>query len=161
MLSSVTDNARSLPAASSPVEFGLKIKQAQHLLALQIDGALRPIGLNLGLWAVLREAARSPGASASELARASFHTPQTAGELLQRLQRRGLIERTTGRGRIIENHLTRAGRNTLRQATAAVEAVITQALADFDAEDRAAFTRLATRFVTSLARCAHPNPPPT
>src|SRR5438105_1557931 len=117
MLSNVTDATRSLPAQISPVEFGLKIKRAQHLLALQIDDGLRPIGLNLGLWAVLRELARLPGASASELARASFYTPQTLGGLLQRLERRRLIERITGRGRIVENRLTHAGQDALRQAT--------------------------------------------
>lgn len=158
MLSSVTDNAHSLPAQPAPVDFGLTIKRAQHLLALQIDDSLRPIGLNLGLWAALREAARMPGASASELARASFQTPQTLGGLLQRLERRGLIERALGRGRIVENRLTPAGQDALRQATATVEAVITAALADFDSPDRAAFHRLATRFVTALAGTHTPAP---
>ena len=83
---------------------GLTLKRAQHLLSMRIDEALRPLRLNLGLWAVLREMDHlPPGASASELARASFHTPQTLGGLLQRLHALGLIERRTGRGRIVED----------------------------------------------------------
>lgn len=123
LMSNVTDLSPG-PAVLSPVDFGLGLKRVQHLLALRIDEVLLPLNLNLGLWAVLREVGRAPGASASELARASFCTPQTLGGLLQRLQARGLVERSTGRGRIVENHLTPRGASMLRQATAAVEEMI-------------------------------------
>lgn len=129
------------------MEFGLGLKRAEHLFAVRIDEALRPLGLNLGLWAVMREVARTPGASASELARASFNTPQTLGGLLQRLQARGLVERSTGRGRIVENHLTPEGARTLRQATATAEAVIHAALAQLDALRAAQ----AQQFLSDLA----------
>ncbi|TFV34138.1 MarR family transcriptional regulator [Streptomyces sp. T1317-0309] len=82
---------------SPVVDFGMALKRAQHLLSQRIDGVLRPLDLNLGLWVVLREVSKQPGASASELARASFHTPQTLSGLLRRLQERGLVERSTGR----------------------------------------------------------------
>src|SRR5580698_10274938 len=100
-MSNMTDTAAD-PAGLSALDFGLTLRRAQHLLALRIDKAVRPLGLNLGLWAVLREIARTPGASASELSRAAFHTPQTVSGLLQRLQDQGLVERSGGRGRIVE-----------------------------------------------------------
>jgi DNA-binding MarR family transcriptional regulator len=134
------------------VEFGLTLKRAQHVLALRIDEALRPLELNLGLWAVLREVAAQPGASASELARASFQTPQTLSGLLRRLQERGLVERSTGRGRIVENRLTAAGREALAAATHRVEEVVAAALTAFSPAQRASFERLATDFAQALSR---------
>jgi DNA-binding MarR family transcriptional regulator len=144
-MSSMSDTAAG-PAELSPLDFGLKLRRAQHLLALRIDKAVRPLGLNLGLWAVLREVARTPGASASELGRASFHTPQTVGALLQRLQEQGLVERDAGRGRIVENHPTPRGAELLRQATAAADGIMRAALARIDA----AHTAQAGRFLTEL-----------
>jgi DNA-binding MarR family transcriptional regulator len=146
---SVNDVAAD-PAAPSPVEFGLRLKQAQHLLGLRVDDALRPLGLNLGLWGVLREVARTPGASASELGRASFHTPQTVGGLLQRLQEHGLVERSSGRGRIVENRLTPRGAELLRQATAAAGDAIRVPLAGVDAAHTAQASRFLSEFISAM-----------
>jgi DNA-binding MarR family transcriptional regulator len=132
------------------LDFGLKLRRAQHLLALRIDEAVRPLGLNLGLWAALREVARTPGASASELGRAAFHTPQTVGGLLQRLQAQGLVERSSGRGRIVENHLTARGGKVLRQATAAADVIIRGALAHIDATHTAQASQFLTEFIATL-----------
>jgi DNA-binding MarR family transcriptional regulator len=148
-MSNMTDTAAD-PAGVSPLDFGLKLRRAQHLLALRIDKAVRPLGLNLGLWAVLREVARTPGASASELGRAAFHTPQTVGGLLQRLQDQGLVERSSGRGRIVENHLTPRGGKVLRQATAAAEEIIRGALAHIDATHTAQASQFLTEFIPAL-----------
>lgn len=151
MVSSMDKDVSDPAGLGSLVEFGLALRRAQHLFALRADEALRPIDLNLGLWAVLREAARMPGASASELARASFHTPQTLGGLLQRLESRGLVVRSTGRGRIVENHLTETGQVVLRQATERVESIIAAALDGFSEDDRETFNRLAVDLVAALA----------
>jgi DNA-binding MarR family transcriptional regulator len=135
----------------TPVRLGLTLRRAQHLLALRINDALRPMQLNLGLWAVLREMDQlPPGASASELARASFHTPQTLGGLLQRLHARGLIERRIGRGRIVENRLTDTGRHVLRAATAAAESVVAPALEGFTDDERMILEKLINRLITAL-----------
>lgn len=144
------------PDSSPVVDFGLALKRAQHLLAQRIDQVLRPLDLNLGLWAVLRETARHPGASASELARASRHTPQTLSGLLRRLEDRGLVERSEARGRIVDNHLTPAGHEILDAVTRNVEDVITAALTGFSAEDRTAFAHLTTRFADALAHHHQP-----
>lgn len=150
MMSSVND----APATPASVDFGVNLRRAQHLLALRIDDALRPMGLNLGLWSVLRELARTPGASASELGRASFHTSQTVGGLLQRLQDQGLVDRSSGRGRIVENHLTPRGAEVARQGTAAADDVIRGALAHVDATH----TEQASRFLTEFISVLTPKP---
>ena len=144
MLSTVHD-------PSATVRLGVTLKRAQHLLTLQIDEALQPLQLNAGLWAVLREMDRlPPGASAAELARASFQTPQTIGGLLQRLHARGLIERRSGRGRIVENRLTKTGRRALQAATTAAETVIASALTAFTDDEREIFEQLANRLISAL-----------
>jgi DNA-binding MarR family transcriptional regulator len=140
------------PELPPAIDFGLTLKRAQHLLAQRIDEVLRPADLNLGLWAVLRETAHRPGASASELARATFHTPQTLSGLLRRLEERGLVERRIGRGRIIDNHVTAAGRETLTAVTPLAEAVMADALAVLEPADRAAFQKLLTAFAGPLTR---------
>lgn len=140
------------PETSPAVEFGLTLKRAQHLLALRIDEVLRPFDLNLGLWAVLRESARQPGSSASELARATFHTPQTLSGLLRRLEERGLVERSTGRGRIVDNHVTDEGHRVLATVTPLAEGVIANALDVLDPADRPGFQRMLSEFADSLTR---------
>jgi DNA-binding MarR family transcriptional regulator len=143
----------------SPVRVGLTLKRAQHLLSMRIDEALRPLRLNLGLWAVLREMDHlPPGASASELARASFHTPQTLGGLLQRLHALGLIERRTGRGRIVENRLTDSGQQALLTATAAAESVVASALEGFTHDERLILEQLANRLISALIPAAGSRP---
>lgn len=142
---------------SATVRLGLTLRRAQHLLAQRIDEALHPMQLNVGLWAVLREMDRlPPGASASELARASFHTPQTIGGLLQRLQARGLIERHRGRGRIVENRLTKTGRRVLQAATAAAESVTASSLKAFTDDEREIFEQLANRLISALVPDSQP-----
>lgn len=137
------------------MDFGLSLKRAQHLLGLRVDDTLRPMGLSLGLWRVLREIGRTPGASASELGRTSFHTPQTVGGLLQRLQDLGLVERSSGRGRIVENHLTRQGTKLLREATVAVDNVISASLAHVDASHIAQASRFLDEYVAALTSPPH------
>jgi DNA-binding MarR family transcriptional regulator len=148
-MSNMTDTADD-PAELCPLDFGLKLRRAQHLLALRIDEAVRPLGLNLGLWAVLREVGRTPGTSASELGRAAFHTPQTVGGLLQRLQAQGLVERSSGRGRIVENHLTARGGKVLRQATTTADEIIRGALAHIDPTHTAQANQFLTEFIAAL-----------
>ena len=139
------------PAGSSAVDFGIALRRAQHLLALRVDDALSPMGLNLGLWRVLHELGGTPGASASELGRASFHTPQTVGGLLRRLQDQGLVERTSGRGRIVDNQLTRQGAKVLRQATATVDMLISGTLAHIDDTQVAHASQFLAEYVAVLS----------
>jgi DNA-binding MarR family transcriptional regulator len=135
----------------SPAEFGLRLKRAQHVVGLRVDECLEPLQLNLGLWRVLREVGQLPGASASELARASMHTSQTLGALLERLRSRGLIERSEPRGRVVSNYLTTEGEHVLERANAAVDKVMGDVLDEFSAAERATLDALMSRLITSLS----------
>jgi DNA-binding MarR family transcriptional regulator len=121
------------------------------VVGLRVDECLEPLQLNLGLWRVLREVGQLPGASASELARASMHTSQTLGALLQRLRSRGLIDRSEPRGRVVSNYLTKDGEHVLERANAAVDKVMGDVLDEFSATERATLDALMSRLITSLS----------
>jgi DNA-binding MarR family transcriptional regulator len=135
----------------TPAEFGLRFKRAQHLLGQRVDDCLQPLQLNLGLWRVLREVRQMPGASASELARASMHTSQTLGGLLERLRGRGLIERSEPRGRVVCNYLTEDGEALLTRANDAVDQVMGQVLDEFTPAERGTLDALVSRLITNLS----------
>lgn len=134
------------------VECGIAIKRSQHLLGLRIDEALRPLDLNVGLWRALREAAKQPDASASELARATSRTPQALSMLLNRLAERGLVERAAGRGSIMRNRLTEKGQQVLAAADQRADEVVGRAVAQLAPEERAMLTQLVNRFADAAAR---------
>jgi DNA-binding MarR family transcriptional regulator len=138
------------PATTPAVRLGVHLKRAQHLLRQRMDEQLRPLGLNAGLWSVLHEIVRSPGASSSELARSAFQTPQTVGGLIKRLTQLGLVERHQARGRVVENHLTDHGMRVYRQSTDDIDALITAAIANLTAADRDHLDTLLVSLVATL-----------
>ena len=144
--------ARDTPAtATTPaVRLGLDLKRAQHLLRLRIDAELKPLGLNAGLWSVLHELAKAPGASSSELARAAFQTPQTVGGLIQKLAELGLVERRQPRGRVVENHLTIQGRSVYQQATRQLDTLMDAVLAGLAPAEQDSLTALLGGVINAL-----------
>lgn len=132
---------------SPPV--GYLVKAVQSLLRSRMEEALRPHGLTVTHYSCLFRLEQEPGVSASELARATFMTRQSMNELLQTLVDRGLVQRAAiaSSGRALPASLTAAGREELRQAQAAVDAVEQRMLSGLD---RSAAAALAA----SLAACA-------
>ncbi|MCI3276460.1 MarR family winged helix-turn-helix transcriptional regulator [Streptomyces sp. 7R015] len=92
---------------------GRAVKQTQYRQHRALDTALTAVGTTLAQWDALRAIGRTPGASARELASATFQTEQAFGTLVGRLAAQGLVERRPGRGRRIEHHLTATGERTL------------------------------------------------
>ncbi|MER6220683.1 helix-turn-helix domain-containing protein [Streptomyces sp900105755] len=92
---------------------GRAVKQAQYRQHRAMDSALAAVGTTLAQWDALRAIDRSPGASARELAAATFQSEQAFGTLVGRLAAQGLVERRPGHGRRIRHHLTPEGERTL------------------------------------------------
>jgi len=92
---------------------GLAMKRAQYRNHRRMDAALRDVGVGLVQWDALRAIERMPGASAHDLALATFQSDQAFGTLATRLVERGLIVRSAGRGRRLEHSLTATGRTAL------------------------------------------------
>jgi DNA-binding MarR family transcriptional regulator len=111
---------------------GLALKRAQHELRLAINAELTALDTNISQLNVLFFIRRNPGVSSADLARLAFLTPQTLGQQVIHLERRGLVKRKPGDGRKIRHSLTKAGDRLLDAGMARVREVDTRVLSDFD-----------------------------
>ncbi|WP_069773451.1 MarR family winged helix-turn-helix transcriptional regulator [Streptomyces sp. LUP30] len=92
---------------------GRAVKAVQHRQHRALDSRLASIGSTLAQWDALRAIGRTPGASARQLAAATFQSEQAFGTLAGRLVAQGLVDRRPGHGRRIEHHLTAEGERVL------------------------------------------------
>ncbi|MGW2525126.1 MarR family winged helix-turn-helix transcriptional regulator [Streptomyces sp. NPDC001617] len=124
---------------------GRAVKQAQYRQHRALDGALAAVGTTLAQWDALRAIGRSPGASARELAAATFQTEQAFGTLVGRLAGQGLVDRRPGRGRRIEHHLTAVGERVLEAGHAVADEVLAECFAGLGEADREVLLELLQR----------------
>jgi DNA-binding MarR family transcriptional regulator len=128
---------------------GYLVKRVQQVLRHACDEQLRPLGLSMSQYAVLRALADHPGVSAAELARLCFVTRQSLRDVLHGLRVADLVaiaERATS-GRVRPVELTDAGRARLRAGDRLVSEVEQRMLAGFTPKDQ-------ERLATLLATCA-------
>jgi DNA-binding MarR family transcriptional regulator len=115
------------PDTVGPVEdaVGYVLKQAAVALRHAMDLTLRPLHLTVPQYACLELLGQRPGLSNAELARGAFVTRQSMNVVLRSLEERGLVTRPAAapRGRELPTTLTRAGRDQLDAASAAVRGV--------------------------------------
>ncbi|MFG2788763.1 MarR family winged helix-turn-helix transcriptional regulator [Streptomyces sp. NPDC048419] len=134
------------PDATADLQLlGRAVKQAQYRQHRALDSVLTAVGTTLAQWDALRAISRTPGASARDLAAATFQTEQAFGTLAGRLTAQGLIERRPGHGRRIEHHLTPAGERTLKAGHKVADEVLTECFAPLPEPDRATLLDLLRR----------------
>ncbi|MFC8448735.1 MarR family winged helix-turn-helix transcriptional regulator [Kitasatospora sp. NPDC057223] len=126
-------------------ELGRAVKQAQYRQHRALDSALSAAGTTLAQWDALRAISRTPGASARELAAATFQTEQAFGTLVGRLLAQGVVERRPGHGRRIAHHLTPAGEQVLAAGHRIADEVLAACFAALAAPDRATLLGLLQR----------------
>src|SRR5580693_8992661 len=104
---------------------GYLVKRVQQGLRRRCDAVLKPTGLSMAQYALLRALHDHPDASASELARLCFVTRQSLRDVLAGLRTLGLValSDTPGRGRARALQLTPLGLRRLKNGHAAVERV--------------------------------------
>ncbi|MEV5953183.1 helix-turn-helix domain-containing protein [Streptomyces sp. NPDC051987] len=124
---------------------GRAVKQAQYRQHRALDSALAAVGTTLAQWDALRAIDRSPGASARELAAATFQSEQAFGTLVGRLAAQGLVERRPGPGRRIRHHLTPDGERTLAAGRGVAGEVLADCFAGLSTEERATLLTLLRR----------------
>ncbi|OIJ66446.1 MarR family winged helix-turn-helix transcriptional regulator [Streptomyces mangrovisoli] len=124
---------------------GRAVKQTQYRQHRALDSALASAGTTLAQWDALRAISRTPGASARELAAATFQSEQAFGTLVGRLAAQDLVERRPGHGRRIEHHLTPAGERVLAAGHAVAGEVLAECFAPLTGDDRAALLVLLDR----------------
>ena len=117
-------------------DLGRAVKQLQYRHHRELDTRLRETGTSLAQWDALRAISKRPNSSAHALAEITFQTDQSFGALAGRLERRGLIERATGRGRAIRHRLTPTGEAALRRGQDAVNKVLRESFAPLTTRQR-------------------------
>ena len=128
---------------------GYVLKQAQSLLRLRMEVALKPLDLTVSQYSCLFQLSREPGISAAALARGTFVTRQSMNTMLQLLLDRGLVDRPdrAENGRALPTELTTAGVAALEAAQELVDAVEARMLSALTATEQSALA-------SSLAKCA-------
>jgi DNA-binding MarR family transcriptional regulator len=127
-------------AAGDRVEsrVGYQMKRAQHALRVEMDKALRKVGITTAQYAALSTLGAAPGLSGAELARRSFVTPQTMNAILANLEAAGLVMRHPHpeHGRVLQAYLTEMGEESVVRAHGIVEAVERRMLEGLSQDDR-------------------------
>ena len=128
---------------------GYQMKRAQHALRLEMDDALRELGLTTPQYAALSVLAEGPGSSGAEVARRCFVTPQTMNGVLAKLEGAGLVSRRAHpeHGRVLQVYPTREGENLLVRAHRAVVEIEERMLSGLKLGDR-------LRLLEALGNCA-------
>ncbi|PWI12782.1 MarR family transcriptional regulator [Streptomyces sp. Act143] len=121
---------------------GRAVKAAQYRQHRALDSRLAIVGSTLAQWDALRAVARTPGASARELAAATFQTEQAFGTLAGRLAAQGLLERRPGHGRRIEHRLTAEGERVLTAGHAVADEVLADCFGALSDTERDTLLRL-------------------
>jgi len=105
-------------------------------------------------YAVLRSLHDGGTLSLREVATASAMDSPTASRQVVQLEQEGLVERRTAEGdaRAVELRLTRRGRTVYDKVVQYRLKVLTRALSDWSAKDRADLQRLAAKLATDLTR---------
>jgi DNA-binding MarR family transcriptional regulator len=133
-------------------QVGYVLKQAQSLLHLRMEEALRPLQLTVSQYSCLHHLRREPGISAAELARGTFVTRQSMNAMLQQLIDRDLVARPSRpeTGRALPALLTKAGMDILDTAQKLVDGVERRMLAGLSATESAALAQALAACVDSL-----------
>ncbi|MDH6286248.1 MarR family winged helix-turn-helix transcriptional regulator [Rhodococcus opacus] len=129
------------------------IKQVELAIRSHMDALLRPMGITALQYTALTVLRRRDGLSSAELARNSFVTAQTMGEMLSALERRGLVTRRVdpaNRRRMLTS-LTPEALDLLAEYDTSICGLEEQMLADMSVRQREAFRGYLGRCRTALA----------
>ncbi len=131
---------------------GYLLKEAASALRSAMEEVLRPLGMTVTHYSCLELLSQRPGLSNSELARGAFVTRQSMNVLLQNLERDGFVTRPTEApvGKVLPTQLTARGRESLKEATAAVRSVELRMLSGMTEDEQAAALRILRSMINSL-----------
>jgi DNA-binding MarR family transcriptional regulator len=137
---------------NTPPQVGYTLKQAQSILHLRMEEALRPLHLTVSQYSCLHHLRREPGISAAALARGTFVTRQSMNAMLQQLIDRGLVVRPSAAesGRALPTTLTASGVEVLAAAQKPVDGVEQRMLAGLTAAESAALASGLAACVSAL-----------
>ena len=131
---------------------GYLLKEASSALRVAMEAVLRPLGMTVTHYSCLELLAQRPGLSSSELARGAFVTRQSMNVVLHALERDGYVTRPAEArvGKVLPAQLTERGRQSLREATAAVRSVEVTMLGGITPDEQASTYRTLQGMVRNL-----------
>ncbi|MGW0084757.1 MarR family winged helix-turn-helix transcriptional regulator [Streptomyces sp. NPDC003393] len=134
----------------SGVDIAMLLRRAQLRKQVACEAALAEAGLTLPQWGMLYAVATEPDSSTHALAVFVGQSDQSAGAVVARLQRRGLLERRPGTGKAILHRITPEGDELVQRCNRTVEDVMTRLLAGLSDQARQAL-RTALESVAQAA----------
>jgi DNA-binding MarR family transcriptional regulator len=134
-------------------QVGYVLKNAQSLLHLRMEEALKPLQLTVSHYSCLHSLRLEPGISAAALARRTFVTRQSMNVMLLQLIDRDLVARPNHAdgGRALPTLLTSAGTSALDAAQVLIDEVEQRMLLGLTPTESAALARGLASCVDSLA----------
>jgi DNA-binding MarR family transcriptional regulator len=128
------------------------VKQVERAVRAHLDELLRPCRLTTPQYTALTVLARRDGMTSAELARHSFVTPQSMGDLVTALERLGAVSRQPypDHRRRLRITLTEHGRALLTQVERRVAALEERMVGELDGTERAALRDYLNRCRTAL-----------
>ena len=129
------------------------VKQVELAVRAHLDELLRPSGTTVLQYTALTVLGRRSGLTTAELARNSFVTPQTMGDLVTALERRDLVARHPDprHARRLLISLTPAGQELLTRMESQVRALEERMLGNLTADERAELRDYLNRCRNALA----------
>jgi DNA-binding MarR family transcriptional regulator len=139
------------PAAGPSLLYA--VKQVELAVRAHLDELLRPTGTTALQYTALTVLARRAGLTSAELARNAFVTPQSMGDLVTALERRGLVvrHRDPRHARRLLISLTPAGEELLARMEPQVRALEERMLGGLADGEREALRDYLNRCRTALA----------
>ncbi|WOQ17653.1 MarR family winged helix-turn-helix transcriptional regulator [Raineyella sp. W15-4] len=142
------------------------LKRAHLAVRTLADGTLRPFGLTIAQYSMLRHLADNPGISGAELARLVRITPASVAGMLSVLEQDGRVERTPdpAGGRCLLARTTPAADELLEQVWPAIQWLEEELFEGVPDADRDTFRRVLDAIVDRQAELLAPRrlgPPPT
>jgi DNA-binding MarR family transcriptional regulator len=143
-----------LPVSENPLKL---IGHAHRMFARIVDGQLRELGFAMSQLPVLVALKRSKALPQAELARIAQVEQPSMAQLLNRMERDGLVQRSPdpndARSRLIS--LTDHASRRMHKGKAIMDAACDKALADFSAADIQKLRELLLRVAANLDHVAN------
>ncbi|GAB4170854.1 MAG: MarR family winged helix-turn-helix transcriptional regulator [Rhodocyclaceae bacterium] len=141
--------ARKIDLGLLPSLLGYQLRLAQIAIFRDFNAAVGPQGISPGLFGVLVIIEANPGMKQTELARATHLDRSTVVSVIDNLERRGLVVRSTETVDRRSNalHLTAEGTSLLRQLKRRVAQHEKRLMRHLDADERATLVGLLQKIL--------------
>ncbi len=141
-----------MPTPEDERHIGFLISDVARMMRTAFDRRVRALGLTRSQWLVINRLHRRPGATQSELAEMLEVEKATAGRMIDRMEKRGWVERRadTADRRVNRLYLTPEARLIEVRLAAIADSTVDDALSLLSADERNEFLSLTQRIKTRL-----------